>query len=174
MKFQFEFLGSTGSAVYSQLSPILADEMKKAGIGMTERVIDFSVMLQSLKDHKFDASTLNLSHGDLTSSDSYQTWHSSSAAGGSNFVNFKNPEADQLLETARREFDPEKRKVLYWRWQEIFQDEQPVTFLYYFEEPAAYSKRFQNAEWLPLRPGYDLSGWWVPAALQKYKNNTAP
>jgi peptide/nickel transport system substrate-binding protein len=174
VKFQFEFLGSTGSPVYKQLSPVLADEMKKAGIGMTERVIDFSVMIQSLQDHKFDASTLNLSHGDLTSSDSYQTWHSSGAAGGSNFASFKNTEADQLLELARREFDPEKRKQLYWHWQEIFQDEQPVTFLYYFEEPAAFSKRFQNVEWVPLRPGYDLSAWWVPAALQKYKEGAAP
>ncbi len=174
VKFRFEFLGSAGSAVYKQLSPILADEFRKAGIDMTERVIDFSVMLQSLKDHRFDSSTLNLSHGDLTSSDTYQAWHSSAAAGGSNFASFKNPEADALLEMARREFDPEKRKQLYQRWQEIFQDEQPVTFLYYFQEPAAYSNRFQNVEWLPLRPGYDLASWWVPAKLQKYKSVTVP
>jgi peptide/nickel transport system substrate-binding protein len=174
VKFKFEFLGSTGSAVYKQLSPVLADEMKKAGIEMTERVLDFPVMIQSLKDHRFDASTLNLSHGDLTDGDAYQVWHSSAAAGGSNFSNFKNPEADHLLEMARQEFDPEKRKQIYWQWQDIFHDEQPVTFLYYFQEPAAYSNRFQNVEWLPLRPGYDLSSWWVPAGLQKYKSVTAP
>jgi peptide/nickel transport system substrate-binding protein len=137
---------------------------------MTERVIDFSVMLQTLKDHRFDSSTLNISHGDLTSADTYQAWHSSAAAGGSNFASFRNPEADRLLEMARGEFDPERRKQLYWKWQEIFQDEQPVTLLYYFQEPAAYSKRFQNVDWLPLRPGYDLNSWWVPASLQKYKN----
>jgi peptide/nickel transport system substrate-binding protein len=174
VKFKFEFLGSAGSAVYKQLSPVLADEFKKAGIEMTERVVDFSVMIQSLKEHRFDASTLNMSHGDLTDADSYQVWHSSAANGGSNFANFRNPEADHLLEMARQEFDPEKRKQLYSQWQDIFQDEQPVTFLYYFQEPAAYSKRFQNVEWLPLRPGYDLSSWWVPAGLQKYKNTTAP
>lgn len=174
IKFKFEFLGSNGSAVYKQLSPVLADAMKKAGIEMTERVIDFPVMIKSLKDHQFDASTLNLVHGDLTDADEYQAWHSSSAAGGSNFGNFKSPEADRLLEMARQEFDPEMRKQLYWQWQDIFQDEQPVTFLYYWLEPAAYSKRFQNVEWLPLRPGYDLNSWWVPAALQKYKNGTAP
>jgi peptide/nickel transport system substrate-binding protein len=77
-----------------------------------------------------------------------------------------------LLEQARLEFDSEKRKQLYWRWQELIHDEQPVTFLYYVLEPAAYSKRFQNVQWLPLRPGYDLRDWWVPKAMQKYK--TAP
>jgi peptide/nickel transport system substrate-binding protein len=174
VKFKFEFLGSNGSAVYKQLAPVLADELKKAGIEMTERVIDFPVMIQSLKDHRFDATTLTSSHGDLTDVDAYQVWHSSATAGGSNFANFKNPEADHLLEMARQEFDAEKRKQLYWQWQDLIQDEQPVTFLYYFQEPAAYSKRFQNVEWLPLRPGYDLSSWWVPAGLQKYKNGTAP
>jgi peptide/nickel transport system substrate-binding protein len=174
VKFQFEFLGSTGSPVYKQLSPILAEEFRKSGIEMTERVMEFGVMIQSLKDHRFDSSTLNLGHGDLTDADAYQAWHSSGTTGGTNFWNFKNPEADRLLEQARLEFDGEKRKQLYWRWQEIISDEQPVTFLYYFVEPAAYSKRFQNVQWLPLRPGYDLTTWWVPKGLQKYKDATAP
>jgi len=141
---------------------------------MTERAIELGVMLQSLKDHRFDASTLNFSHGDLSPGDAYQVWHSSATAGGSNFFNFKNPEADHLLEQARQEFDPEKRKQLYWRWQEIINDEQPVTFLYYQEESATYSKRFQNVQWLPLRPGYDLNSWWVPKGLQKYKSSANP
>jgi len=46
--------------------------------------------------------------------------------------------------------------------------------LYYQEESAAYSKRFQNVQWLPLRPGYDLNNWWVPKGLQKYKNSANP
>jgi hypothetical protein len=40
-------------------------------------------------------------------------------------------------------------------------------------QPAAFSKRFRNMRWLPLRPGYDLTTWWVPKASQKYKNETA-
>jgi len=51
----------------------------------------------------------------------------------------------------------------------LIHEEQPVTFLYYQLDSAAYSKRFQNVKWLPLRPGYDLTAWWVPKASQKYK-----
>jgi len=174
MKFKFEFLGSTGSTIYKQLSPVMAEAFRKEGIEMTERVIEFGLMLQGLKEHRFDSSTLQLAHGDLTDVDAYQGWHSSATAGGINFANFRNPEADRLLEQARQEFDSEKRKQLFWKWQEIVEDEQPVTFLYYFQEPAAYSKRFQNVQWLPLRPGYDLTTWWVPKAQQKYKNAIAP
>lgn len=173
MKFKFEFLASTSSTIFPQLSPIIRDAMRRVGIEMTERLIDFSVMTSSLADHKFDATVLGASY-DLVQ-DQYQLWHSTQASNrGSNFVSFKNPESDRLLEQARLEFDAEKRKQLYWRWQEIIHEEQPWTFLYYQEEPAAYSKRFLNVAWLPLRPGYDLNSWWVPQALQKYKNTTSP
>ena len=77
-----------------------------------------------------------------------------------------------MLEQIRLEFNDDKRKELYWKWQELIQDQQPITFMYYGQEPAAYSKRFQNVQWVPLRPGYDLLSWWVPAPLQRYKSMT--
>jgi peptide/nickel transport system substrate-binding protein len=172
VKFKFDFLGSSGSAVFKQLAPVLAEEFRKVGIQMTERVVELALMTETLKQHRFDASASGFTF-DLVN-DPYHMWHSTSAAGGLNFENFKNPESDQLLELARLEFDDEKRKEIYWHWQELIHDEQPVTFLYYQMEPAAFSKRFQNAQWLPLRPGYDLTAWWVPTARQKYKNATTP
>jgi peptide/nickel transport system substrate-binding protein len=171
VKFKFEFLGSTGSTIFKQLSPVLAEEFRKAGIEMTDRVVEVALMTKALKEHRFDASTLNAS-SDLDQ-EQYQIFHSSSATGGSNFVNFKNTESDQLLEQIRLEFNAEKRKELYRLWQELIQDEQPITFMYYSQEPAAYSKRFQNVRWLPQRPGYDLNSWWVPVPLQKYKGGSA-
>ena len=56
----------------------------------------------------------------------------------------------------------------------LIHEEQPYTFLYYQEEVAAYSKRFQNVTWWPLRPGYDLTSWFVPKGLQKYGTTPAP
>jgi peptide/nickel transport system substrate-binding protein len=171
VKFKFDFLGSTGGNALKQISPVLTDTFRKAGIEMTDKAVELALLVPNLSSHRFDATALQVTY-DLVQ-DQYQMWHSSSAAGGSNFMNFKNAEADGLLEKARLEFDDEKRKQLYWRWQEIIQEEQPVTFLYYQQEPAAYSKRFQNVQWLPLRPGYDLNSWWVPTSQQKYKDVTA-
>jgi len=107
--------------------------------------------------------------------DGFQLWHSSSIAnGGSNAVGFRNAESDKLLETGRMEFDAEKRKQIYWKWQEIIHDEQPYTFLLIPKEPMVYQKRFQNVTWLPVSPGYDLTQWFVPLALQKYTNSPTP
>lgn len=171
VKFKFEFLGSTGSPTFPQLAPVLEEAFRKAGIEMTERTIEFALMAKSLKEHRFDATALT-SSSDLDQ-EQFQIFHSSSAAGGSNFMDFKNVASDHLLEQIRQEFDAQKRRELYWKWQELITDEQPASFLYYQLEPAAYNKRFQDVQWLPLRPGYDLNSWWVPASLQKYKSNTA-
>jgi peptide/nickel transport system substrate-binding protein len=168
VKFKFEFLGSTGSTVFRQLAPVLEEEFRKVGIEMTDRVVEFALMNKALIEHRFDLSIVTVS-SDLDQQQ-YQIFHSSSANGGSNFMNFKNADSDRLLEQIRLEFNDQKRKELYWKWQALIADEQPITFLYYAADPAAYSKRFQNVQWLPLRPGYDLTNWWVPLFQQKYKS----
>jgi peptide/nickel transport system substrate-binding protein len=172
VKFRFEFLVSSGSTTLKQISAVLTEELRKVGVEMTERPIELAVMTQTLKEHRFDASAVGI--GTDLVQDPYESWHSSSTVGGINYANFKNAESDRLLEQARTEFDNDKRKEIYGRWQELIREEQPVTFLYHQVETAAYSKRFQNTQWLPLRPGYDLLTWWVPKDRQKYKNGTAP
>jgi len=153
--------------------PILKESFRKAGIDMQERRLEFTVLVQNLKGRKFDACTLAWSMP--LESDQFQLWHSTSIAnGGSNAVGYRNPEADKLLETGRMEFDAEKRKQIYWKWQEIVHDEQPYTFLLIPKEPMAYQKRFQNVTWLPVNPGYDLTQWFVPLALQKYSGTAKP
>jgi peptide/nickel transport system substrate-binding protein len=165
--FRFEFLGQAGSAFSKQLSAILKDEFRKAGIDMTERTLEFTVFVSTVSEHKFDAAPSAWTSPLET--DPYQIFHSSASKDrGSNWVSFHNAESDRLLETARVEFDVEKRKQILWRWQQLAHEEQPYTFLFHTEDAAVYHKRFQNAEWIPNRPGYDLKGWFVPKSSQRY------
>jgi peptide/nickel transport system substrate-binding protein len=166
--FRFEFIGTAQNQFTDQLLPILKEEFRKAGIDMTERRLEFTVQVNSLRDHSFEASSLQWV-SDLRS-DPYSLWHSTQSKDrGQNYVSFNNPEADRLIEQARMEFDAEKRKQLYWRFQEILHEEQPYTFIYYPQEAAAYHLRFNNVTWLPARPGYDLTEWFVPGSMQKFK-----
>ena len=171
--FRFELQGSSSSSLTKQLIPILKESFKKAGIDTTEKQIEFTVFTNNMRDHKFDAA-MTAWGGDLLF-DPYQIWHSNSIANrGTNFVSFRNAQSDQLIEQARVEFDPAKRKELYRKWQELIHDEQPYTFLYYYVQPAAYQKRFQNVHFLPIRPGYDLTQWFVPKSMQKYDGASVP
>jgi peptide/nickel transport system substrate-binding protein len=138
----------------------LKDEFRKAGIEFNERLVEFNVLVNCMLDRKCDA-VANSWVAPLDG-DPYQVFHSSSIPNrGTNWISFRNTESDRLLEQARAEFDFEKRKQIYWRWQELIHDEQPYTFLIYPEAPVAYHKRFQNVEFIPNRPGYNLSEWLV-------------
>lgn len=45
---------------------------------------------------------------------------------GQNIARYNNPKVDQLLDQARREIDPEKRKQLYYQVQEIVREDIPI------------------------------------------------
>jgi len=162
--FRFEFLISAGSLFAEQLATILQQNLKNVGIVVTIRKLEWAVFIQKVQSHEFDACTLGWSLGWET--DPYQLWHSSQADKGSNFVGFENAEADRLIEEARREFDPVKRRALYHRFHEILHEEQPYTFLFTLEAMVAVDRRFENVNVYPM--GLEPREWWVPLEKQRY------
>ena len=100
--------------------------------------------------------------------DPYQLWHSSQIGNGaSNYVGFNNPEADELIVTARKTLDEVKRNKLFQKLHLILHEEQPYTFL--FERPymRLLDKRFKNVKIHKM--GINWLEWYVPKELQKYK-----
>lgn len=65
-------------------------------------------------------------------SDPYPAWHSSQAAGnGRNLAAYANSNADKLMEEGRQTADSEKRRELYYSFQEMFLKDAPSIFLFY-------------------------------------------
>jgi peptide/nickel transport system substrate-binding protein len=166
VKFSFEFLVPNESETGEKIATILKEELDNIGIRMEIRKTEWAVFTSRLNERKFDAVTLAWSMG--VESDPYQIWSSTQAEKGSNFVGFKNAEADKLIEEARKEFDKKKRIELYRRFSEIVHDEQPYTFLFCRKSTVAVDRRFSNVIVHPL--GIDPSEWYVPLPLQKYKD----
>lgn len=164
VKFAFEFLIPGGSETGEKIATILKEELDKMGIQMDIRKTEWAVFTTRLNERNFDAVTLAWSMG--VESDPYQIWSSTQADSGSNFIGFKNEEADKLIEQARVEFDREKRKELYRRFAEIVHEEQPYTFLFCRKSTVAVNKRFENVTVYPL--GIDFVEWHVPLPLQMY------
>lgn len=148
VSFRFEFLISAGSKFAEQLATIFQESLKGAGIRMDIRRLEWAVFIQKIQAHDFDACTLGWSLG--WESDPYQVWHSSQQEGGSNFVGFASEEADRIIEEARREFDPERRRKLYHRLHEIIHEEQPYTFLFTTKALVAVHRRIGNVHVYPL------------------------
>jgi peptide/nickel transport system substrate-binding protein len=163
---RFEIKVNAGNAVRKSVALVFLDELKKHGIAASVRELDWTIFLNDVKNHQFDAVVLGWQMS-TTEPDAYQVWHSSQAANkGSNAVSYKNARVDEILELYRREFDAQKRIQLYNEFQQILHDEQPYTFLYIQKRVSAVHRRFQGVEVFPdgLRP----IDWWVPSAGQKY------
>lgn len=58
--------------------------------------------------------------------DQYLLWHSTQPT---NITKYQNPKIDKLLEDARKELDPEKRKQLYQDFQRFLVEDCPAAFL---------------------------------------------
>jgi peptide/nickel transport system substrate-binding protein len=164
--FRFKHSYPAGIITYEQAARLLKDDAAKVGIEVTPNPAESSILQGNMNDRNFDS--LEAAWGGVIEEDPYQIFHSSQIQGrGNNFVFFNNPQADKLIEQARRELNEEKRYALYHQFQRILHEEQPYTFLmtrprYYFID-----KRFENV--IVHKLGIDLFEWYVPKEKQRYK-----
>ncbi|MBI2980863.1 MAG: hypothetical protein HYY44_00910 [Deltaproteobacteria bacterium] len=153
--FYFEFLLPSGARFSERLANILKEDLKGVGIGMTIRQLEWALFTKYLSERNFDAVVLGWSLS--LEQDPYQLWHSSQMEKGSNIVGFSDPEADQIIEKGRGEFDRDRRALLYRRLHRIIYDAQPYTFLYTSPNLVALHRRFENVKVYPA--GVDPLEW---------------
>ena len=165
-KFEFELLIRSSSPEAEQNATVFQEELKRAGIAMSIRPLEWATFLQKVDGRTFDAVILGWSTPPIEE-DPYQVWHSSQVEKGSNFVGYINPEADKVMEEARLEFDEQKRIELYHRFNAMLHEDQPYTFLFCIQEIDAVAKRYQNVK--DYKFGLDSREWGVPASQQRYR-----
>jgi peptide/nickel transport system substrate-binding protein len=161
-------LVNAGNETREAIAVSFSDELRKVGIKLEVRKLEWSVFLENMRSRKFEVS-IGAWVNDPIPSDPYQIWHSSQIGNkGSNYVGFNNPRADQLLEMNRVEFDEQKRIAYMREFQQIVAEEQPYVFLWTPLYPAAYNTRLQNVRFSYVRPGYNPTQWWIPKSMWKY------
>ncbi|MBF0239332.1 MAG: hypothetical protein HQM12_16650 [SAR324 cluster bacterium] len=141
------------------LAPVLREEAwtflqeyfiaacEKAGIHIKLQRIPFKEYVQELKKAEYDIVWVGWSvdHGDP---DSYFTslLHSKNAYDGnlSNLAYYKNEEVDKLMDNALVLTEPEQRKKLYFRIQEILEDDPPWIPLMVPKHSFLYHRSVEN------------------------------
>ncbi|MDD5223923.1 MAG: peptide-binding protein [bacterium] len=166
--FEFTILTNQGNITRSRTAEIIQRRLKKIGISVKIRILEWSAFINEFIDkRRFEVVILGWQMG--PEPDQFDIWHSSKTKEKElNFVNFINPEVDQLLEQGRHTFDLEKRKQAYFRIQEILAEEQPYVFLFYPEALPAIQKRFRGIEPAPAGISYNFEKWYVPKPFQRY------
>jgi microcin C transport system substrate-binding protein len=139
------------------------EDLKKAGIDMNIKLIEWNTFTKLLDEQKFDAVTMSWGGGGVES-DMKQIWHSASAMpGGSNFISYKNPDVDKAIDQAREEMNAEKRKELWRKATRLIAEDAPYTYLFNpkydlflvnsrvgFDKPT-YTYDWSYHFWYPLR-----------------------
>lgn len=166
--FRFTILTNQGNAERLKTAQIVQRRLKKIGIDVKIRVVEWASFLSQFIDKgNFEAIILGWTIS--PDPDMFDIWHSSKTGPKElNFIGYKNPEVDRLLEEGRGTFDQEKRRRCYWRIQEILAEDQPYTFLYVPDALPAVSARFRGIAPAPAGIMYNFIKWYVPKEEQVY------
>ncbi|MEQ1544776.1 peptide-binding protein [Methyloglobulus sp.] len=167
--FEFKLTYFQANEDTKRMVLLLKDLYARAGVRMIPFPQEWPVMLENLGKKDFDAITLAWTSGIET--DLYQIFHSSQAiSNGDNYISYKNPELDKLIEQARRTVDESKRMPLWQSAERILYEDQPYTFMMRRKSLLFVDKRIHNLQMTKL--GLNLGSLplenYVPVAQQKY------
>ncbi|MDN3016032.1 ABC transporter substrate-binding protein [Paenibacillus sp. BSR1-1] len=145
-----------GNQVREQSAVIIAENLKAVGLNVQIQKFDFPTHMQKGAKHDFDLMFLGIPYQvDPDVSAFYGT------GGPYNFAGYSNPELDELLNKGKLEPNPENRRVIYNKVQEILHEDVPTISLYSDYLMGAVSKKVKVG--LPKQFGmfYNVQDWVV-------------
>jgi peptide/nickel transport system substrate-binding protein len=151
------FLSTAGSRTVEQLATLLKEDFARVGIELEVATVDWAVLLDRLRHHAFDASSLQWTMS--LEQDNYSMFHSSQGEAGQNYGAWKSPAADALLEKIRATSDDNARHALDRQLHKLIHDEQPYTFLSSPEVATLEARRVHGL--LPSTDGFTFASAWV-------------
>lgn len=105
------------------------EDLKKIGIDAEVKYLEWNSFIKSVDEGNFDA--VAMAWQNPFEWDPKQIWHSSSAVpGGSNFIGYKNPDLDKMIDQARFEMDKSKRVKLMHKIYETIANDAPYIWMF--------------------------------------------
>jgi peptide/nickel transport system substrate-binding protein len=157
--FAFELLTNAGNRARADATVMIQDQLKKVGIRVTPRQVEFNTLLDQTTDGTFDASMMGYSLD--TSLDMSTTFHSRWIGDGNNNARYRNPEMDRLLETAASQLDMLAQRPYLEQIQQILHRDQPLTLLWESMRLTATNKRLRNVKPTQSWSLFNLKEWWI-------------
>jgi len=156
-KLKLELIIPQGSDVGVKIGEIFKEDLKKIGVDLEIRVLDWSLVTKKIDDKSFQMVMFGWSLS--IDPDPYDIWHSSQITNGINYVSYYNPVVDKLCEEGRKVFDKERRKKIYYEVHKIITDDVPYLFLFSRASLVGASKRIKGID--PSSAGiyYNFKDW---------------
>jgi len=157
--FEFEIVTSNSSAIRPYAAQIMQYQLKKIGVIVNLRVMEWQAFLNMVVfPHKFDS--VLLGWGLSPTPDPYMFWHTDNdKQGGFNLVGYNNPKIDKMIEDSQVIIDKKKLAKI---WQDMFKiitDDNPYLFLYIPNSITTVSKNIKNIKNSPSGVWHNYIEW---------------
>lgn len=160
-KLEIELLFQAGNAASMQQAQIMQSDLGSIGVKVNLTPLDAASLIPRVLGGNFQGVFLSWNL-DLDP-DLFSLFHSSQQSPeGQNFVFYRNPEADRLIEQARVEPDEKKRNEIFHRLHAILAEDQPYTWTFQVSEKWGVNRRIHDVRAVD---GLGLF-WWYPGSLQ--------
>lgn len=153
-------LYATGSKTTENIVAVIQQQMGDLGVKLDAQALEFQALLEATKTEPFD---WDLFFGGWSATIEpyymYQIWAESNIP-ALNRGGYVNKEVEKLFDQSAREFDREKRKVIFADIQKRITDDAPYVFLYEDRSYVGINKRVQGISIGPTGP-YDNHKWYI-------------
>jgi len=129
----FTIVTNQGNKTRETFLQVAAEQYKQIGVKVNPKLEAFEALVPKLTGGNPEVEAVIIGWQIGAEADSYTLWHSSSIPtpekGGNNFVFYKNPRIDTLLDTGRGpDCSKETRKKAYQEFNQILNEDQPYNF----------------------------------------------
>jgi peptide/nickel transport system substrate-binding protein len=145
------------------VAQMLAEQWATIGVTVTVEAASPLEVREALEKRDFEAIIVHLaSQGDP---DPYPFWHETQVENGQNYAGFAHRRISETVEQARIIVNRERRRGLYYEFQEIFAQEVPALLLYVPVYTYGVDERIHDLQIGPLMHPSDrfrtISEWWI-------------
>lgn len=159
--FSFVLLSNAGNQQRNDAAVMIQDQLKKVGIKVEPRVVEFNSMISDGVAGKFDAMIFGFAMD--TSLDMTAQFGTGATEEG-NFGAYSNPEFDRLMVEALAKPDIRDAKPILDQIQQLLHRDQPTMFLWESQRMSAVNRRIHDAKPTVLFSLFNLEDWWAEPA----------
>ncbi|NTV03130.1 MAG: ABC transporter substrate-binding protein [Chlorobiaceae bacterium] len=144
MKFSFELAAPVGNPRRNYAATIIQQNLREIGIDCRLRFDENLMFLKNQNEFRYDAALSGLAAETLP----FQLviWGSDFARRPFNSSAFQNRLLDEVVSELTAPLPKEREAALWKSYQRILHEEQPRTFLYYYDELEGFNRRLRNVE----------------------------
>lgn len=162
---------NSSNRLHADIAQVMQRQLRQVGVDVQIQPQEFQSMLQRYKAREYDAVLANWTL-DTFKVDPTPLFSCEQArvANSANRTGYCNPRADQVMQQALRTTDAAQAKVLWAQYSQVLHQDQPITFLYWFEDMAGLGPRPQGVQTDARSKIVNIRDWWIPQNRQRARN----